>query len=208
MIKNIAFDLGGVFIALSYESAIRRFEQIGLRDARSHLDAYCQHGIFGDLECGLITADEFRVALSRLVGRELSAQECFWAWHGYVEAVPQRNLDMLLRLRHEGFKVCLLSNTNPYMMQWACSAEFDGHGHPISHYFDHLYLSYECRQMKPSPDIFRTMLEGQKATAAETLFIDDSRRNCEAAQALGIRTLCPQNNEDWTPTLSELLKIR
>jgi putative hydrolase of the HAD superfamily len=196
MIKNIAFDLGGVFIALSYESAIRRFEQIGLRDARSHLDAYCQHGIFGDLECGLITADEFRVALSRLVGRELSSQECFWAWHGYVEAVPQRNLDMLLRLRHEGYKVCLLSNTNPYMMQWACSAEFDGHGHPISHYFDHLYLSYECRQMKPSPDIFRTMLEGQKATAAETLFIDDSRRNCEAAQALGIRTLCPQNNED------------
>ena len=30
-IKNIAFDLGGVVIALSYEGAIRRFEEIGLK---------------------------------------------------------------------------------------------------------------------------------------------------------------------------------
>ena len=28
-IKNIAFDLGGVVIALSYEQAVRRFEEIG-----------------------------------------------------------------------------------------------------------------------------------------------------------------------------------
>ena len=30
-IKNIAFDLGGVVLALSYEKAIGRFEEIGLR---------------------------------------------------------------------------------------------------------------------------------------------------------------------------------
>ena len=206
MINNIAFDLGGVVIALSYESAVRRFEQIGLRDARSHLDAFCQHGIFGDLERGDISAEQFRMALSELIGREISSEECSWAWHGYVENVPQRNLDMLLRLRNEGYKVCLLSNTNPYMMQWACSPEFDGRGHAISHYFDHLYLSYECRQMKPSPDIFRTMLQGQQSSAAETLFIDDSPRNCEVAQSLGIRTLCPHDNEDWTPTLASFVR--
>lgn len=208
MITNIAFDLGGVVIALSYESAIARFEQIGLRDARTNLDAFCQHGIFGDLERGDITADEFRIALGSLIGRDISSEECYWAWHGYVEAVPRRNLDMLLRLRSEGYKVCLLSNTNPYMMQWACSPAFDGQGHSINHYFDRLYLSYECRQMKPSPDIFRTMLSGQQASPAETLFVDDSTRNCEVAQSLGIRTLCPQNNEDWTPTLSHLLGIK
>jgi hypothetical protein len=30
MIKNIVFDLGGVVIALSYEQAVRRFDEIGL----------------------------------------------------------------------------------------------------------------------------------------------------------------------------------
>lgn len=204
-IKNIAFDLGGVVIALSYENAIRTFEEIGLPDARQHLDAFHQHGIFGDLESGRVTEEEFRTELSRIIGRELTTDECFYAWHGYVESVPQRNLDMLLRLRQQGYKVCLLSNTNPFMMQWACSPAFDGGHHPIDYYFDRLYLSYECRVMKPSPEIFHQMLRGQQSTAEETLFIDDSPANCAAAEALGIRTLCPQNNEDWTPILNEYL---
>ncbi len=204
---NIAFDLGGVVIALSYENAIRRFEEIGLTDARQHLDAFHQHGIFGDLERGRISAEVFREELSKIIGRQLTMDECFYAWHGYVESVPQRNLDMLLRLRQQGYKVCLLSNTNPFMMQWACSPAFDGGHHPIGYYFDRLYLSYECKVMKPSPEIFRMMLEGQQATADETLFIDDSPNNCSAAQALGIHTLCPHNNEDWIPALKSYLKL-
>lgn len=204
-IKNIAFDLGGVVIALSYENAIRTFEEIGLRDARQHLDVFHQHGIFGDLERGQVTEEEFRVELSRIIGRELTMDECFYAWHGYVESVPQRNLDMLLRLRQQGYKVCLLSNTNPFMMQWACSPAFDGGHHPIDYYFDRLYLSYECKVMKPAPEIFHQMLSGQQSTAEETLFIDDSPKNCAAAETLGIRTLCPQNNEDWIPQLLNIL---
>ena len=204
---NIAFDLGGVVIALSYENAIRRFEEIGLTDARQHLDAFHQHGIFGDLESGRISAEVFREELSRIIGRQLTMDECFYAWHGYVESVPQRNLDMLLRLRQQGYKVCLLSNTNPFMMQWACSPAFDGGHHPIDYYFDRLYLSYECNVMKPSPEIFRMMLEGQQATADETLFIDDSPNNCGAAEALGIHTLCPHNNEDWIPALKSYLNM-
>ena len=204
---NIAFDLGGVVIALSYENAIRRFEEIGLTDARQHLDAFHQHGIFGDLERGRISAEVFREELSKIIGRQLTMDECFYAWHGYVESVPQRNLDMLLRLRQQGYNVCLLSNTNPFMMQWACSPAFDGGHHPIDYYFDRLYLSYECKVMKPSPEIFRMMLEGQQATADETLFIDDSPNNCAVAEALGIHTLCPHNNEDWIPALKAYLKL-
>ena len=207
-INNIAFDLGGVVLALSYENAIRRFEEIGLRDARQHLDAFHQHGIFGDLESGKVSTEEFRVELSRIIGRELTMDECFYAWHGYVESVPQRNLDMLLRLRQQGYKVCLLSNTNPFMMQWACSPAFDGGLHPLDFYFDRLYLSYECKVMKPSPLIFQMMLRGQQAIPEQTLFIDDSPNNCTAARALGIHTLCPQNNEDWIPSLKDYLNIK
>ena len=204
-IKNIAFDLGGVVLALSYENAVKRFEEIGLKDARNHLDAFHQHGIFGQLEDGSIEPEAFRRELSALIGREVTAEECYYAWHGYVEHVPQKNLKALLELRAQGYKVCLLSNTNPYMMQWARSAEFDGIGHSLNYYFDALYLSYECKVMKPKAEIFQMMLEGQNATAAETLFIDDSPANCAAAEALGIKTLCPQNNEDWTSKLKILL---
>lgn len=204
-IANIAFDLGGVVVALSHENAIRRFEEIGLRDASQHLDPFCQHGIFGDLESGKISAETFREELSKIIGRNVTMEECYYAWHGYVESVPQRNLDMLLQLRQQEYKVCLLSNTNPFMMQWACSPEFDGGGHPLNYYFDHLYLSYQCGIMKPSAQIFELMLQGQQASADETLFIDDSPKNVAVAQTLGIHTLCPQNNEDWIPNLQDYL---
>ena len=206
-IKNIAFDLGGVVIALNYEQAVKRFEEIGLKDARKHLDAFHQRGIFGDLESGTITPEEFRVELGKLIGRVVTYEECLYAWHGYVEQVPQKNLQMLLKLRQQGYQVCLLSNTNPFMMQWAMSNEFDGNGHSMDYYFDNLYLSYKYKYMKPSPEIFKIMLEGQQSSAEETLFIDDGQKNVEAAKELGMKTLFPKNNEDWTEPLAKLLGI-
>ena len=205
MIRNIAFDLGGVVLALSYEQAVRRFEEIGLQDARKRLDVFEQKGIFGDLESGRIDEEDFRRELSVMVGRPLTMDECYYAWHGYVDYVPQRNLEAILRLRAKGYRVCLLSNTNPFMMQWA-EKDFDGKGHPISYFFDAMYLSFECKVMKPKREIFEMMLRGQQATAEETLFVDDGPRNVEAAAAMGMHTLCPQNNEDWIPALEALLK--
>lgn len=207
IITNIAFDLGGVVLALSLEGAIKTFEKMGVSDARQRLDAFQQKGVFADLEAGRISMEEFRIEMCHLTGKEITQQDCFDAWHGYVDHVPQQNLDTLLRLRQKGYKVCLLSNTNPFMTMWTESPEFDGHGHPISHYFDKLYLSYECGVMKPAPEIFHMMLKGQDAKPEETLFIDDSETNVKVAQSLGIHTLCPHNNEDWTifPEILNLL---
>ena len=50
------------------------------------------------------------------------------------------------------------------------------------------------------------MLEGEHARAEETLFIDDGKANVEAAARLGMQTLYPQNNEDWTGMLLAKLK--
>ena len=44
-IKNIVFDLGGVFIDLDHDQAVRRFKEIGVEDAEQLLDPYEQKGI-------------------------------------------------------------------------------------------------------------------------------------------------------------------
>ena len=76
MIKTILFDMGGVVITLAQPQAIERFRALGLTDAAERLDAYTQQGIFGDLEAGRITDEDFRRELSTLVGRELTWQGC------------------------------------------------------------------------------------------------------------------------------------
>ena len=206
MIKTIIFDLGGVIITLDPQQAVDRFRALGLADAAKRLDSYTQSGIFGDLEHGLITAEDFRRELSVLVGREVSHEECAHAWQGYASEVPQRNQDTLQRLRREGYRVLLLSNTNSYMMEWAESPAFDGQGHPVSYYFDHCYLSYQMKLMKPSQEIFHRVLMAEQVPPSDCLFIDDGPRNVAAASQIGIRTYCPENGADWTQKIYEYLK--
>ena len=206
MIKTIIFDLGGVVLTLDPQQAARRFEELGLKNAGQYLDSYTQQGIFGDLEAGTIDAETFRTEFSKLIGREATYEECCYAWQGYAKDLPQRNLDVLQRLRSEGYRLVLLSNTNPYMMEWVLSDRFDGHGHGVDYYFDALYLSYQMQVMKPDESFFRRVLEAEKVWADECLFIDDGPRNVAAASQIGIHTFCPENGADWTQEIYQYLK--
>ena len=207
VIKNIVFDLGGVIMTLDPAEALRRFKALGLSDAERYLDSYTQSGIFGNLEEGKITAEDFRSKLSSLTGHELTFDECKHAWLGYRKDVPQRNLDLLKELRAKGYRLILLSNTNPFMMAWALSCEFDGKGSSLNDYFDALYLSYRLGIMKPAPDFFRQVLDNENILPEETLFVDDGPRNVEAAGKLGFMTMCPDNGSDWTGELRSLLHL-
>ncbi|WP_027456148.1 HAD family hydrolase [Xylanibacter brevis] len=206
MIKNIIFDLGGVVITLDQSQAIRRFEALGLKDAAQRLDAYTQEGIFGDLEGGRIDAETFRLELSKLVGNEVTHEQCAYAWQGYAKELPARNLEALIRLRQEGYRLLLLSNTNPYMMEWVGSEKFDGRGHSVDYYFDNLYLSYRMKLMKPNPEIFGNLLMAEQLRPSECLFLDDSPRNVAAASQMGIKTFCPENGADWTKDIYQFIK--
>lgn len=207
VIKNIVFDLGGVIMTLDPAEALRRFKALGLSDAERYLDAYTQSGIFGNLEEGKITAEDFRSKLSSLTGHELTFDECKHAWLGYRKDVPQRNLDLLKELRAKGYRLILLSNTNPFMMDWALSCEFDGKGSSLNDYFDALYLSYRLGIMKPALDFFRQVLDNENILPEETLFVDDGPRNVEAAGKLGFITMCPDNGSDWTGELRSLFHL-
>lgn len=207
VIKNIVFDLGGVIMTLDPAEALRRFKALGLSDAERYLDAYTQSGIFGHLEEGKITAEDFRSKLSSLTGHELTFDECKHAWLGYRKDVPQRNLDLLKELRAKDYRLILLSNTNPFMMDWALSSEFDGKGSSLNDYFDALYLSYRLGIMKPAPDFFRQVLDNENILPEETFFVDDGPRNVEAAGKLGFMTMCPDNGSDWTGELRSLLHL-
>lgn len=206
MIKNIIFDLGGVIVTLDPQEAIRRFLELGLQDAVKQLDSYTQTGIFGDLERGKISDETFRQEISVLAHREVSWDECRHAWLGYAREVPRRNLEVLRKLRQEGYKLFLLSNTNPFMMSWVKSPDFDGEGHSIEDYMDGCYLSYELGVMKPDKQFFRHVLTSAQLEPSETLFLDDGPKNVAMAGEMGIITMCPKNGEDWTKEIYTYLK--
>ena len=192
-------------MTIDQNEALRRFKALGLDDAERQLDPYTQTGIFGDVEEGKITAEEFRAELSRIVGRTLSFDECKYGWLGYRKEVPRRNLEALKRLRGEGYRLILLSNTNPFMMSWALTKDFDGGTGSLDDYFDALYLSYRLGVMKPNPKFFQAVIDNEQILPEESLFVDDGPRNIEAASKLRFNAMCPENGADWTGELMEIL---
>ena len=204
-IKNVIFDFGGVIMTLAPQEAIRRFRALGVEDAEERLDIYTQQGIFGDLERGVIDAETFRAELSSVAGHPLTFDDCRHAWLGYCAEVPARNLELLRQLRREGYRLILLSNTNPFMMSWAMSPDFDRHGHSLSDYMDACYCSYQLGVMKPDELFFRKVLMAEQILPEETLFLDDGPRNVAVASQIGISTYCPENGADWTKKIYDYL---
>lgn len=205
-IKNIMFDLGGVIMTIDQPNAVKKFEELGLKDAAQRLDPYTQSGIFGDLEEGKISADDFIRELGLLVGRKLTFEECKHAWRGYTKEVPQRNIQMLDKLRHDGYRLILISNTNPFMMDWGMSKDFSGDGRSINDFFDALYMSYKMKMMKPDRRMFMEIIQKEKINPEETLFVDDGQKNVAIGREFGLNTLCPVNGADWTDDLTSILE--
>lgn len=206
MIKNIIFDLGGVILRLNDVSEpVRRFEELGVRDASELLGVYGQKGIFLELEKGEIGAQEFLDRLSKLTGRPVSYAEAEYAWMGYLKDVPMERLENLRKLR-ESYKLFLLSNLNPFFGGWVKSKHFSGDGHSICDYMDNDYYSYELHDYKPAPSIYQKVLDAENLIAEECIFVDDSPRNVEGAASLGMRTLLVPKDADWMPMLNDILE--
>lgn len=203
MVKTLLFDMGGIVFIQDTAEAFRRFTEIGV-DAHQFIGDFGQKGIFLDLESGRISDEQFRAAVSRLVGRELTWQEVQNCWLGFLKSVPADRLKHLLQLRKK-YRICLASNTNPFIMAYTRSDRFSGDGHGIGHYFDRLYCSYEMGICKLDKAFFTKILESEGIRPEETLFIDDSKKNIAAAESTGIKGLWVPSNQDWLPALLSVL---
>ena len=197
--------MGGVIFRQDSEEAFRRFREAGL-DPEKYMGAFGQKEFFLDVENGKIDADTFFFFFAEASGREhVSWEEAQHCWLGFLRDVPVERLHYLLELKKH-YHVCLLSNTNPFMMSFTRSIKFSSDGKPISFYFDTLFCSYEMKAYKPDSEIFIKALDTDKMIADETLFLDDSMKNIVAAQRLGLQTLYVKTNEDWRDRLTLVLQ--
>ena len=203
MIKNILFDMGGVIFTQNNDEAFRRFRSIGV-DTDYYMGAYGQKDYFLDLETGSVDDDEFCRRLSATVGRDVSWSEAQHCWLGFFDGVELQRLNNLVELRNR-HRLCLLSNTNPFMMDFTRSRKFSQIGKPITDFFDSLFLSYEMKVCKPDKDIFLRALAADGMKADECLFVDDSAKNTDAAKAVGMHVLTVKTNEDWMPGVMRIL---
>ena len=66
-------------------------------------------------------------------------------------------------------------------------------------------MSYTVHLAKPDPAIYQTLLDRYGLKAEECVFLDDTVRNVEAAQALGVAGIVVTSQEQAKKELETLL---
>lgn len=185
-IKNIIFDLGGVVIDLQRRMAIDALDRLGLKDAAALLGEYEQKGPFLMLETGEISASEVYDILLPHCKPGTTCTDIQNAFEEFLKEIPLERLRMLERLREKGYKIYVLSNTNPIMYNHWIDNAFRNDGKSINDYFDGIVTSYQERMCKPNPEIFKRVIDRYSLNPEETLMLDDSAANVAAAESVGL----------------------
>ncbi|MDE6299208.1 MAG: HAD family phosphatase [Muribaculaceae bacterium] len=192
--KNIIFDLGGVVIDIERDHAVQGLRSLGVADAERLLGEYAQQGIFLQLETGEITSSEFYDRLLPLCRPGTTTSDIRRAFEQFLTDIPLPRLATLRRLRDCGFRLFVLSNTNPVMYNDWIDRKFRQEGRSINDYFDGIVVSFQERTCKPDPQIFRNLVSRYRLNPEETLMLDDSEANCEAARSIGLDAIRIDNN--------------
>lgn len=204
MIKNLLFDLGGIFIKLTRDKSVAHFQSLGIHDAEEMLDPYCQSGLFLDLELGRYDSVSFAEKLSEVYGLNISEQDVFKALLDFVRDVQPYKFDFIADELPKDLRIFLISNTNDYVYKWANTTTFLPNGRLLDTYFEKVYASCKLGMCKPEIKLFEHIIKDAGINPEETLFIDDGPANVSVARSLGFVTYCPENGEDWTSVLRKM----
>ncbi len=184
MIRVIVFDLGGVLIDLDFDRCVRAFREVlGYERITEILDLSHQKGIYGEMEAGLISADEFRAEVLKDSRPGCVPADVDRAMAGLLVGMDPAKVPLLERLA-EKYPVYALSNNNEISTA-RMHHIYEENGLDWRRVFRKEFLSCRMRLMKPSREIFDAVAAEIGFPGAEILFVDDSQKNVDGARAAG-----------------------
>lgn len=186
--KAIIFDLGGVLLDIDFRLTEKAFADLGVSDFSAFFNQFHSNSLFKKLETGIDEAlfyDEFRAG----TGLSLSDEQIKDAWNALLLDFRLESLAVLPQLKSK-YQLYLLSNTNEIHLNefqhrytlLQQEQEFDA-------LFDAAYYSHRIGHRKPNASAFEFVINAHDLNPAETIFIDDSINNIEAAKQLGLQTV-------------------
>jgi len=185
-VKNIIFDLGGVLLNIDPPKTIEAFNRLGMDQLIGDKGLSYDHDIFYLMEKGKVTPEEFRNGVRQLISAEVTDDQIDTAWTAMLLDFPANRVELVKNLRNS-YKIYLFSNTNSIHVA-KYHADFRKlHGFEVSSLFEIDFYSNEIGYRKPSPESFQEIIRLSEINPEESIFIDDSLPNVEAAIGCGLK---------------------
>ena len=157
---------------------------LGFAEIDEILDPCHQKGIIGDLEEGLVTADEFRKYVLERSREGATEKDVNEAFAKILVGIHPSKIELLKKLSAD-YDIYMLSNNNAVALPYS-RRMFEDAGFSMDTDFKRCFISYEMKMLKPSEAFYKAVMKEIGLPASEMLFIDDSQRNVDAAIAAGL----------------------
>ena len=120
---------------------------------------------------------------------QVPSEKLITAWNAILLDFPTHRLKFIQELaKNANYNLFLLSNTNELHISWIQENWGIHLYNTFKNCFGYFYLSHEMKMRKPNAIIFEYILKEHSLVPLETLFIDDTKENTDAAKLLGIQT--------------------
>ena len=197
--------MGGVLVDLDIEDCKKVFrEELGYAGIDAIIDACHQKGIYGDLEEGTLSAEDFRAIVLAESNPGTTPEEVDRAMSHILVGIAPYKVELLKRMA-EKYDLCMLSNNNPICLPFS-SKMFDDAGIPLVEIFRKCYMSFEMKALKPSETFYKAVLADIGRAAEDVIFIDDSQRNVDGAIAAGMPAVYYEPGTDLSALLAQVLE--
>ncbi|MCG7782413.1 glucose-1-phosphatase [Lelliottia amnigena] len=184
------FDLGNVIVDIDFNRVLGAwsdFSRVPLATLKQNFamgEAFHQH------ERGEISDEAFAEAMCHEMDLPLSYEQFSHGWQAVFVAICPDVVDIMHKLREQGHRVVVLSNTN------RLHTTFWPEEYPeIRAAADKIYLSQEMGMRKPEARIYQAVLQAEGFSAADAVFFDDNADNIEGANQLGITSILVTGKE-------------
>lgn len=194
--KNYIFDLGGVVVNIDMDRVYKGLHDLGIdNQSAEELRIICDQ-----YQLGQISSDAFCHEVCSLAKGNATPEQVRDIWVSVDQGVDLSKLETISRL-HLDHNVFLLSNTNELHWLQILNHDFIANGYKQDDLFHRVFLSQEMGLAKPGREIFLHVLSEAGISAEETLFIDDTKENIDAAKSCGIDAILVEKNSPWPKNL-------
>lgn len=191
---------------LDIEDCKKTFKELlGYNDIDTIIDACHQKGIYGDLEEGKLSADEFRSIVLAGSRPGASPEQVDEAMSHILVGIAPYKSAMLKRLS-EKYELYMLSNNNPICLPYSRKM-FEEAGVPLENIFRKCFFSFEMKALKPSETFYKEVINQIGLPAEQMLFIDDSMKNVEGSVAAGLPAVYYEPGTDLEALLDRMLNV-
>nr|WP_296457309.1 HAD family phosphatase [uncultured Acetatifactor sp.] len=198
MIRNIIFDIGNVLTDFRWKEFL---EDKGFDEAmvKRIAKASVQSPVWNEIDRGVWSMEELMQAFIR---QDPEIEEELRRAYGDITGMVTKRayaIPWIQELREKGYRVYYLSNFSEKAYE-DCADALD-----FLPYTDGGILSYREKLVKPDPEIYRRLLSRYSLEARESVFLDDTALNVEAAERLGIHGICFRTKEQAEEELRGLV---